>query len=161
MTDIWWWWWWRGKTMHFFFVRPMKACVPIMDIVPCTRQLFTGWVFSYIPRLLYPWERCSTITHWVGLAGRQIRTGEEEEMLSPSVPNNIFRDRSARLCLLFKLNGTRKHEWRLRQSLNTAANYGKNRQSEFCEWSDGTFLGGGGHSQKCFIATGDFCADWI
>jgi len=65
------------------------------------------------------------------LGGRQSRSGEEEEKVRPSVAYNIFRARSARLCMLFKLNGTRKHEWIVRHSLNTAAKYSKNRQSVF------------------------------
>ena len=33
--------------------------------------------------------------------------------------------------ILFKLNGTRKHEWIVRHSVNMAANYSRNRQSVF------------------------------
>jgi hypothetical protein len=87
------------------------------------------------------------------LGGRQIKSGEEEEKVWLSVPHNIFRARSARLCMLFKLNGTRRHEWTVRQSLNTAANYSNNRQSVFVNEVKARF---GGHSQKCFVATGDF-----
>jgi len=59
------------------------------------------------------------------------RSVEEEEKVRASVAYNIFRASSARLCTLFKLNGNRKHEWIVRQSLNAAANYSKNRQSAF------------------------------
>ena len=100
-------------------------------------------------------------THRVGLGGRHSRSGEAEKKVRSSVQYNIFRARSARLCMLFKLNGTRKHEWTVRHSLNTAANYSKNRQSMFVNEVWAPFVGGGAAFTEMFYSNRGFCADWI
>jgi len=73
------------------------------------------------------------------------------------VQYSIFWARRVRLCMLFKLNGTRKHEWVVRHSLNTVANYSKNSQSVFVNGVMAPFVGGwGGAFREMFYNNRDF-----